>query len=100
LNVGACRITLDERPPDRGRSSSGLLEITWHRRRYRRSPRRRSPTVYALRQPDPQSIVVVGPHLPPRWVCERAIYTAAPVAYGEPVIHQTVGAMDMSGASV
>jgi len=47
----------------------------------------------------PDSTVVVGRHSPPRWIYERAMYAAAPVSYGEPVI-QTVGATDMSGASV
>jgi hypothetical protein len=65
------QVTLDEHPPDGGCSSSGLLAST----------------------------VVVGPHSPPRWIYERAIYTAAPGAYGEPVI-QSVEAMDMSGAPI
>jgi hypothetical protein len=109
--------TLDERPPDGGPSPSGLTQITWHRRRYRRAARRRRPT-YALRRPDPpkgdqretevdarsratlpESAVVVGPHSPPRWIYERAICMAARLAYGQPVI-KTVGAADMSGASV
>jgi hypothetical protein len=46
-----------------------------------------------------ESAVVVGPHSPPRWVYERAIHLAGPVAYGEPMI-QPVGATDMLEASV
>jgi hypothetical protein len=46
-----------------------------------------------------EGTVVVGPHSLPQWVYERAIYTAAPVAYGDPVI-QTVEATGISGASV
>jgi hypothetical protein len=116
LTLGACPNHAGRRPPDGGRSSSGLLQITRHRRRYRRPALRRGTALRRSliclkgdqreievnaqgRTKLPESAVVFGRHSPPRWVDERAIYMAAPVAYGELVI-QTVGATDMSGALV
>jgi hypothetical protein len=46
-----------------------------------------------------QRALVVVPHSEPRWVYERAIYTAAPVTYGELVIYIT-GDTNAFGASV
>jgi hypothetical protein len=47
----------------------------------------------------PESTVVAGPHSLPQSLYGHAIYIAAPIAYGEPVI-QTVVAMSMSRAKV